>query len=41
MNGLEDCGRAEGDGKMDDPSLINDWTLEAIIGSGSSLDCTP
>jgi hypothetical protein len=40
MNGTEDCGKAEGNSKNDDPGLINDWELEEIIG-GSSLNCTP
>jgi hypothetical protein len=41
MSGLEDCGTAQGDGKADDPALLNDWLLESIIGTGTSLDCTP
>ncbi len=40
MNGPEDCGKAQGDGKDNDPSWINDWTLEGIVGSTSSLDCS-
>jgi len=41
MNGVEDCGRNQGDGMNDDPSLINDWVLEGIVGGNGSLDCTP
>jgi hypothetical protein len=40
MNGVEDCGKQEGDGKYDDPSLINDWLLEGMEGD-ESLTCTP
>jgi hypothetical protein len=41
MNGIEDCGRNEGDGKSNDPALINDWLLERIVDAGGKLDCTP
>ncbi len=41
MNGVEDCGRNEGNGKENDPGLINDWRLEEITDSGGKLDCTP
>ena len=41
MNGVEDCGRNQGDGTNDDPSLINDWLLEGIVGGNGSLECTP
>jgi hypothetical protein len=41
MNGVEDCARNQGDGKDDDPSLINDWLLEGIAGTAESLTCTP
>ena len=28
MNGVEDCGKNQGNGKSDDPLLINDWLLD-------------
>jgi hypothetical protein len=40
MNGVEDCGKNQGDGKADDPALINDWLLEGMKGD-LTLDCTP
>ena len=40
MNSIEDCGRNLGDGKNDDPGLINDWLLEGMVGD-ETLDCTP
>ena len=41
MNGPEDCGNREGDGKNNEPDLINDWLLEGIVDEGGELDCTP
>ncbi len=41
MNGVEDCGRNEGNGKSNELGLINDWLLEEITDSGGKLDCTP
>ena len=41
MNGVEDCGKNEGDGKSNDPTLINDWLLEGITGANAELECTP
>ena len=40
MNGTEDCGKNEGDGKSDDQSKINDWLFEGMSGD-LTLDCTP
>ncbi len=40
MNGVEDCGKNQGNGKWDDPALINDWLLEGMAGD-EVLDCTP
>jgi hypothetical protein len=40
MNGIEDCGKALGDSKDDDPSFINDWLFEGMKGD-KTLDCTP
>jgi hypothetical protein len=39
MNGPEDCGQPQGDGKDDDPALLNDWLLEGMAGD-LVLDCT-
>jgi hypothetical protein len=40
MNGVEDCGKPQGNGKDDDPSLVNDWLLEGLVGD-EELQCTP
>ncbi len=45
MNGVEDCGKNEGDGKqksgeVGDPTLVNDWLFEGMVGASSTLDCT-
>jgi hypothetical protein len=40
MNGPEDCGQPQGDGKDDDAGLLNDWLLEGMSGD-LTLDCTP
>ncbi len=40
MNGIEDCGKAQGDGKSDDPAKLNDWLFEGMKGD-QTLDCTP
>jgi hypothetical protein len=39
MNGSEDCGLPQGDGK-DKSDVLNDWLLEGIQGEGGVLDCT-
>ena len=41
MDGPEDCGLPQGDGKENDPARINDWLLEGMLGSTSRLTCTP
>ena len=41
MNGVEDCGKSQGDGESNDPGLINDWLLERIKDEGGKLNCTP
>jgi hypothetical protein len=42
MNGPEDCGTPQGNGKSDDSDKLNDWLLEGIVGeNGLTLDCTP
>ena len=40
MNGVEDCGKIEGDGKSNDPGFMTDWTLEGMSGD-QELVCTP
>jgi hypothetical protein len=40
MSGIEDCGKAQGDGKSDDPGFINGWLLEGMSGD-QKLACTP
>jgi len=41
MNGPEDCGKPQGDGKKNDDKYINDWLLEGLVDSaGGILDCT-
>jgi hypothetical protein len=40
MNGPEDCGKAEGDGKGQS-GFINQWVFEGLAGNGKQLDCTP
>ncbi len=41
MNGVEDCGKAQGDGKYNDPQLLNDWILEGLQDGDESLSCSP
>jgi len=41
MNGEEDCGKPEGDGKSNDAGLINAWLLEGMEDALGSFDCTP
>ena len=38
MNGPEDCGKAEGDGKGKS-GYINDWIFAGMSGNGRSFDC--
>ena len=39
MNGPEDCGKAQGDGKAK-TGFLNNWILEGLSGNGKTLDCT-
>jgi hypothetical protein len=39
MNGPEDCGKAQGDGKAK-TGFLNSWVLEGLSGNGKTLDCT-
>ena len=41
MNGVEDCGKNEGDGKYDTPGLINTWILDGMVDDNETLSCTP
>lgn len=41
MNGPEDCGKREGDGKKNESKYINDWLLEGMVDKTSIFDCTP
>jgi hypothetical protein len=41
MNGVEDCGKRQGNGKYDDPGLLNDWLLEGMADDDESLICSP
>ena len=40
MDGPEDCGLNQGNGKDNDSGLINNWLLEGIVDAGGTLDCT-
>jgi len=40
MNGPEDCGSRQGDGKSNDTGLINDWLLEGMTDANTTLNCT-
>jgi len=40
MNGPEDCGKLEGNGKGL-TGFINDWIFEGMAGNGQVLNCTP
>jgi DNA-binding beta-propeller fold protein YncE len=40
MNGFEDCGTPQGNGKGKS-GFINNWILEGILYAGGALDCTP
>lgn len=42
MNGAEDCGKRQGDGKSKKRSSgVNDWLLEGMVDRSSSFNCTP
>jgi hypothetical protein len=41
MNGVEDCGKRQGNGKYDDPVYLNKWILEGMADDDESLVCTP
>lgn len=39
MNGPEDCGSNQGNGKSDDSSLINEWLFGGMTGEKGSFSC--
>jgi hypothetical protein len=39
MDGSDDCGKDQGNGKGDDSSLINDWLLDGMIGEKGDFAC--
>jgi hypothetical protein len=41
MNGVEDCGTDQGNGKYDDPNFINTWILEGMSDDDETLVCSP
>ena len=41
MNGPEDCGKVQGNGKTSNPSLINDWLFAGMEGENGILECSP
>jgi hypothetical protein len=41
MNGVEDCGKNNGNGKYNHANKINDWLLEGMVDSNETLACTP
>jgi hypothetical protein len=40
MNGPEDCGSRQGNGKSNDAGLINDWLLDGMVDAKTALICT-
>ena len=40
MNGPEDCGSRQGDGKSNDAGLVNDWLLDGMVDVKTALVCT-
>jgi len=41
MNSLEDCGKNNGNLKLNYANLNNDWLLEGMVDSDEALSCTP
>jgi len=41
MNGIEDCGKNNGNLKANHPSYNNDWLFEGMVDSDETLACTP
>lgn len=40
MDGPEDCGLPQGDGKDNKAERINDWALAGLVDEGGLIDCT-
>ena len=40
MDGLEDCGMPQGNGKNNDSGFLNDWALDGLADDNSSFTCT-
>ncbi len=40
MNGPEDCGSAQGNGKKNESGLLNLWQLEGLGGNGQRFTCS-
>ncbi len=40
MDGAEDCGARQGNGKGNDDGFVNDWLLEGLVDEEASLDCS-
>ena len=40
MDGPEDCGLPQGNGKDNGSSFLNDWILEGMVDASGVLDCT-
>ncbi len=41
MDGPEDCGTPQGNGKSNDSNFLNDWILEGLVDeAGQVLDCS-
>jgi hypothetical protein len=41
MDGAEDCGKYEGNGKSNHANLINTWLFDGMVDRDEVLDCTP
>jgi hypothetical protein len=41
MNGFEDCGKNEGNGKYNQSGYINDWLLQGLVDDDETMSCTP
>jgi hypothetical protein len=41
LNGIEDCGKNQGNGKYNDPTKINTWLFEGVVDDDETLVCTP
>lgn len=39
MDGNEDCGKPQGNGKSDDLNLLNDWLLDGMTGEKGQFSC--